>query len=69
VVKQFERTGQEKFGAGGIGGLYIDDEKVGEAQNPQTAKFRYSLDESFDIGRDSSSPVDEEHKADAEFTG
>ena len=66
---QFEKTGKEKFGAGGIGRLYINNEKVGEAQIPKTVKFRYSADESFDIGRDSASPVTDEYKAGAEFTG
>jgi arylsulfatase A-like enzyme len=66
---QFEKTGQEKFGAGGIGRLYIDGEKVGEGQIPRTVKFRYSLDESFDIGLDSASAVSEEYKSRAEFTG
>jgi hypothetical protein len=32
-------------------------------------KFRYSLDESFDIGFDSASPVSEEYKARTQFTG
>ena len=62
---EFEKTGQEKYGAGGIGQLYINDEKVGEGQIPQTARFRFTLDESFDIGRDSASPVSEEYKAGA----
>jgi hypothetical protein len=66
---QFEKTGQEKYGAGGIGRLYINGDKVGEGQFPTTMKFRYSLDESFDIGRDSASPVSEEYKAGAQFTG
>jgi hypothetical protein len=66
---EFEKTGQEKYGAGGIGQLYINDEKVGEGQIPQTARFRFTLDESFDIGRDSASPVSEEYKAGAQFTG
>jgi hypothetical protein len=66
---EFEKTGQEKFGAGGIGRLYINNDKVGEGQIPHTAKFRYSLDESFDIGRDSASPVSEEYKAGAQFSG
>ena len=60
---EFEKTGQEKHGAGGIGRIYINNEKVGEAQIPRTAGFRYSADESFDIGRDSASPVSEEYKA------
>jgi hypothetical protein len=33
---EFEKTGKEKYAAGGIGTLYIDDVKVGEAQKPQT---------------------------------
>jgi arylsulfatase len=66
---QFEKTGQEKFGAGGIGKLFIDGDKVAEGQIPQTVKFRYTIDESFDIGRDTASPVSEEYKAGAQFTG
>jgi hypothetical protein len=49
---QFEKTGKEKFGAAGIGTLYINDEKAGEGQIPHTVRFRYSLNESFDIGCD-----------------
>ena len=66
---EFEKTGKEKYGAGGIGRLYIDDVKVGEAPIPQTIKFVFSLDESFDIGRDTGTPVTEEYKADAQFSG
>jgi len=66
---EFEKTGKEKFGAGGIGRLYINDEQVAEAQIPQTVKFRYSADECFDIGRDTGSPVTDEYKAGAQFTG
>jgi hypothetical protein len=66
---EFEKTGPEKFGAGGVGRLYIKDNKVGEGQIPQTVKFIYSLDESFDIGRDTGSPVTEEYKAGPQFTG
>jgi len=66
---QFEKTGQEKYGASGIGRLYINNEKVGEEQIQRTLKLRYSFGESFDIGRDSASPVSEEYKAGAQFTG
>jgi len=66
---QFEKNAQEKLGAGGIGRLYIDGNKVGEGQIQRTIKYRYSLDESFDIGRDSASPVSEEYKGGAQFTG
>lgn len=66
---EFEKTGQEKYGAGGIGRLYFDEEKVGEGQIPRTIGFRYSFDESFDIGRDTASPVTDEYKAGSRFTG
>jgi hypothetical protein len=66
---EFEKTGQEKFGAGGIGRLYLNDSKVAEGEIPHTVKFRFSADESFDIGRDTGSPVTSEYKAAAEFTG
>jgi hypothetical protein len=66
---EFEKTGKEKLGAGGIGRLYVNDAKVGEGQIPRTMKFRYSLDESFEIERDSGSPVSDEYKAGAQFTG
>ena len=66
---EFEKTGQEQYGAGGICRLYINDEKVGEGQIPHTSKFCYSFDEGFDIGRDSGSPVSEEYKAGTQFTG
>jgi arylsulfatase len=42
---------------------------VGEGQIPRTIRFRYSLDESFYIGRDAGSPVTDEYKAGAQFTG
>ncbi|MGC2574657.1 MAG: hypothetical protein WA364_24350, partial [Candidatus Nitrosopolaris sp.] len=48
---------------------YINNEKVGEAQIPKTIKFRYSADESFDIGRDSAPPISEEYKPGVQFTG
>ena len=66
---EFEKTGKEKFGAGGIGRSYMNNEKVGEAEIPQTVRFIYALDETFDIGRDTGTPVTDEYKASAVFTG
>jgi hypothetical protein len=40
----FEKTGKEKYGAGGIGRLYMNDEKVGEGEIQHTVRFIYSLD-------------------------
>ena len=66
---EFEKTGKEKFGAGGIGRLYINNDKVGEAEIPHTVRFIYELDETFDIGGDTGTPVTDEYKAGAVFTG
>jgi len=69
LLFEFKKTGQEKYGAGGIRRLYINGSEAGEGSIPQTIKFVYSLDESFDIGRDTGSPVTEEYKADTQFSG
>jgi arylsulfatase A-like enzyme len=66
---EFEKTGKEKFGAGGIARLYINGNKAGELKIPRTVRFVYSMGESFDIGRDSGTAVTPEHKHHAEFTG
>ena len=66
---EFEKTGKEKFGAGGIGRLYINDEKVCEGQIPRTVKFMYAIYEGLDIGIDTGTPVTGEYKPGARFTG
>jgi arylsulfatase A-like enzyme len=66
---EFEKTGKEKFGAGGAARLYINRNKAGELNIPRTVRFVYSLGESFDIGRDSGTVVTPEYKNHAEFTG
>jgi len=65
---EFEKTGKEKFRAGGIGKLYINDEKVGEGQIPSTIKFIYANYEGFDIGIDTGTPVIDEYKPGVRFT-
>jgi arylsulfatase len=57
------------YGAGGTGRLYVDRKKVAEAEIPRTMAFDYSLDETFDIGCDKGSPVTNEYRALASFTG
>jgi hypothetical protein len=66
---EFEKTGPEKFGAGGKGRLYMNGSKVGEGEIPRTVPFRYSADETFDVGCDAGSPVSEEYGPNARFTG
>jgi arylsulfatase A-like enzyme len=66
---EFEKTGKEKVGAGGIGRLYVNKNKVGEGEIPRTVNYIYGLDETFDIGLDTGTPVTNEYKTDARFTG
>jgi arylsulfatase len=66
---EFEKRGTEKFGAGGVGRLFIDGEKVAEGRIPKTSAFGYSLDETFDVGCDKGAPVTDEYPPLAAFTG
>lgn len=58
-----------KYGAGGIGRLYINDKKVGEGEIPHTVRFIYALDETFDIRIDSGTPLTDDYKSYSRFTG
>jgi arylsulfatase A-like enzyme len=66
---EFEKTGKEQYGAGGVGRLFVDDRKVAEGEIPRTAAFGYSLDETFDVGCDKGAPVTNEYPPLASFTG
>ena len=66
---EFEKTGKEKFGAGGLARLYINGNKDGELEISRTVRFVYSMGESFDIGRDTGTAVTPEYERRAEFTG
>ncbi len=66
---EFEKRGKEPFGAGGIGRIFVDGQKVAEGEIPKTTAFGYSLDETFDIGCDKGAPVTDEYRALASFTG
>jgi len=65
-----------KYAGGGIGKgatatLLVDEKQVAQASIPQTAAARFSLDETFDVGEDTGTPVVEEYatKMPYEFTG
>jgi hypothetical protein len=65
----FEKQGKEAFGAGGIGRIFVDGQKVAEGKIPTTTAFGYSLDETFDIGCDKGAPVTDEYRPLASFSG
>lgn len=66
---EFEKTGTEPFGAGGVGRLFIGGKQVGEGTIDKTAAIGYTLDETFDVGCDKGSPVSPEYGPRAAFTG
>jgi arylsulfatase len=54
-------------GKGGQGTLAVDGKKVAEGRIELTQPLRFSLDESFDVGQDTGSPVIDEYDAKMPF--
>lgn len=62
------------YDGGGLGKgadvtLYVDGDKVGEGRVEHTVPMVFSADETTDLGRDSATPVSDDHGADNAFTG
>jgi arylsulfatase A-like enzyme len=59
------------FGKGATGTVFVDGKQVAEGRIPQTVPIRFSLDETFDIGEDTGTPVVEDYvnKMPFAFTG
>jgi arylsulfatase len=59
------------IGTGATGTLFVDAKPVAEGRIPQTIPIRFSLDETFDIGEDTGTPVVEDYvdKMPFAFTG
>jgi arylsulfatase len=55
------------IGKGGKGTLSVDGKTVAEGRIELTAPLRFSLDESFDVGQDTGSPVIDEYDAKMPF--
>src|SRR5215469_1606938 len=60
------------YDGGGIGKpatatLLVDEKQVAEGRIAQTIPIRFSLDETFDIGEDTGTPVLEEYEAQMPF--
>jgi len=56
-------------GKGGTASLFVNDKKVGEGRVEKTVPGRFSADETFDIGRDTGSPVSADYASPNPFTG
>ena len=66
VRVKFEYTGGG-FGKAATATLLVDEKQVGQGQIPQTIGVRFSLDETFDVGEDTGTPVLEEYEAKMPF--
>jgi arylsulfatase len=58
-------------GKGGTATVFVDEKQVAEGRIPQTVVVRFSLDETFDVGEDTGTPVVEDYvdKMPYAFTG
>jgi hypothetical protein len=54
---EFSYEGGKEMGKGGTVNLSVDGKKTGSGKIDQTTPFKYSLDETQDIGRDTGTPV------------
>ena len=66
---EFEKTGPERFGAGGIGRLYIAGRLAAEGVIPRTVPFIYTVSGCLQCGRDEGNPVTEDYRSPFAFTG
>ena len=49
--------------------LYVDGDKVGDGRVEHTVAMAFSGDETTDLGRDSATPVSDDHGSENAFTG
>lgn len=59
------------YGKGATGVLFVDEKEVAKARIPRSIGIRFSLDETFDVGEDTGTPVIEDYveKMPFRFTG
>ncbi len=55
------------IGKGGTGTLLVDGQQVAQGRIERTIRFRFALDETFDVGEDTGTPVIEEYAAQLPF--
>jgi arylsulfatase len=69
IVFDFKYDGPG-FGKGGTGVLKVDDIEVANNKAPHTAPFLLTIDETFDVGIDTRTPVDDkDYQVPFRFTG
>lgn len=56
-------------GGGGVGTLYVDDQKMAEGKIGKTNSNTFGIDESADVGTDENTPVNPAYAGKEQFTG
>ena len=69
LAARFEYGGSKEMGKGGKVTLSANGKVIGSGEIAKTAPFRYSLNESQDIGRDEGTPVDNSYQPPFAFKG
>ncbi len=69
TLKAVYKTDEDKPFAGGKMTLYANNRKIGEGRVEKTLPNRISLDETFDVGFDTGTPVTESYQVPFDFTG
>jgi arylsulfatase len=67
IVFEFKYDGG--VGKGGTGRLFIDGSQIAEGRIGATMPYRFSGDETFDVGEDTGTPVSEDYDVPFKFTG
>ena len=68
IVIDFKYDGSG-FGKGGTATMRVDGKTVAEGKIARTVPFRFSADETLDIGEDTGTPVSEDYHVPFKFTG
>lgn len=72
VIFEFDldQTGDIPFDYGGTGILSVDGQQAAKLALPHTTPFTFAWDETFDVGMDTGTPVDDkDYQVPAQFTG
>ena len=68
VVFDFKYDGGG-IGKGGTGTISVDGKQVGQGRIDRTTPLRFSIDETFDVGEDTGTPVNLDYDVPFKFTG
>lgn len=69
ITCQFIYEGGEAVGGAGTVSLMANGKEIGKGRVEKTIPIRFSLDETFDVGEDTGTPVSEDYKTPGKFEG